>query len=80
MANQKVKTNGNGGRSRFCRRADAKVGARKARRAEDRQEVSDEDEGVLVCARCHQPAVVSYGDGTGLFSSECVEERCKEVK
>lgn len=33
-------------------------------------------EAVLVCPRCHQPAVSDCGDGTGLFSSACVEERC----
>jgi hypothetical protein len=37
----------------------------------------NEEKGAIVWERCHQPPVVDYGDGSGLFRSACVEGSCE---
>jgi Fe2+ or Zn2+ uptake regulation protein len=37
----------------------------------------NEEKGAIVCERCHQPPVVDYGDGSGLFRSACIEGSCE---
>jgi hypothetical protein len=35
-----------------------------------------EPAGPCVCVHCGKPAIVDFGDGSGTFSSTCIEGRC----
>ncbi len=71
MANQKVKTTGTGGPGRYCKREEAKVGARKARRRED----AAAESGYRDCG-CRDCFEIAIG-APGALCHACVTAGCE---